>query len=91
MGKGIEKDLPPEKVQEKEQTDKSEKKADKKEIELEFDSDTLPAGFDEEEDFEWEKEFKVVENKLSEWDDSDEEDIIGIDGSDIQEDNEGKC
>jgi hypothetical protein len=41
-----------------------------------------PSGFDEEEDFEWEKEFEIVQSKLSQWDDSDEEEIAGTNGAD---------
>ena len=42
-------------------------------------------GFDEEGEIEWEKEFEIVQSRLTQWDDNDEDDIVGADGANSSE------
>ena len=71
----------------KNKSGKSEKVAGtkKKKDKLATSPGIRPGASEEEEDFEWEKEFEVVSNSLSQWEDTDEEDIIGSDGANNKE------
>ncbi|NUM36230.1 MAG: protein kinase [Candidatus Brocadiae bacterium] len=65
-------------IEKKEEPDTHSAEQEKQEVSPSEDS--IPLGFKEEEEFEWEKEFQVVTNSFVEWeDDSDEEDIFGSD------------